>query len=481
MKNKVLSIIAITVFALVFCGSSIAQKKNNINRIDKEQKLYELSVIWKELSYNFANMDNCPELNIDSLYQAYIPVVQNTKNDIEYCRSIKRFLANFNNGHTKVYNYPRYLNSELGWFFITTIYKDGKIIINNFEKKYADKLNIGDEIHTINGMKSIDYFQKYIIPYVSTSNEENKIHEAMFALDDIHTTYKDEKIVLGIKTPKGIKKVTVYADLYLDNNQESMQNRGWQSMTFENTWWYLFAIDTVESFAYIRMGVACDQNLQRFFADKYPAITTVKNLIVDVSANRGGNSQFLEFALHSLLDKDTIYRYKEKSKIHNASVKGYIAMMLRNDPDWDKQYSEEIRQEIRQKGMTFQEENYPLVYENPVAAQERYKGKIYVITGRNTVSAAENFILHFSQDENIVFLGGKTAGTMGNIYLVLLPSGLEIIMSVKKTYDYQDKDVSSGISPDYEYDFSEFYKTAKNTNDLLNKFVKVIKELEAKK
>ena len=479
MKNKISLIIAITVLSFVFCNTSIAQKKNNINRISKAQKLYELSVIWKELSYNFANMDNCQGLDIDSLYQVYIPIVQNTKNDIEYCRSINRFMANFNNGHTHVYNYPRYLNAELGWFFINTIYENGKIIISNFEKKYADKLNVGDEICTINGIKAMDYFQKYIIPYVPASNEEYKIHDAMFAQDDIHTTYKDEKMVLGIKTSKGIKKVTIYADLYIDNFQENMQKRGLQSMTLENTNYYLFVMDTVASFAYIRMGTGCNQFLQHFFADKYPEITTVKNLIVDMSANRGGSSQFTEFAIHSLLDKDTIYRYKEKSKVHKASDRGYIAMMLRMNPDFE-QYPEEIREEIRQKGMTFQEDSYLLVYENPVASQERYKGKIYVITSKRTISAAEDFVLKLSQDKNITFLGEKTAGAMGNMYPISLPSGLEIIMSIKKTYDYQDRNVSSGIFPDYEYDFSLLYKTV-TSNELLNKFVKVIQELEAKK
>jgi C-terminal processing protease CtpA/Prc len=422
-------------------------------------------------------MDNCPNVNLDSLYLSYIPIVQNTKNDLAYCLSIKRFLANFNNGHTRVYNYPRYLNFKLGWFFITTIYKDGKIIISNFEKKYADKLHIGDEICMINGIKTMDYFQKYIIPYVPASNEEYKIHEAMFAQDDIHITHKDEKMTLEIKTSKGIKKVTIYADLYLNNHQEKMQERVWQSMTFENMGYYLFAIDTVESFAYIRMGVVCDQNLQRLFADKYPAITTVKNLIIDMSANRGGSSQFTEFAVHSLLNKDTIFRYKEKSKTHNASVKGYVAMILRINPDFElEQYPEEFRQ----KGMGFQEDGYRLNYENPVASQDRYKGKIYVIIGRNTVSAGEDFVLKLSQDKNITFLGEKTAGAMGNIYPILLPSGLEIIMSVKKTYDYQNNDISCGISPDYEYDFSEFYKVTSH-NEILNKFIKVIQDLETTK
>jgi C-terminal processing protease CtpA/Prc len=252
-------------------------------------------------------------------------------------------------------------------------------------------------------------------------------------------------------------------------------------MTFEHTYWYLFAIDTVESFAYIRMGINCDQNLQKFFASKYPEIATAKNLIVDISANRGGNSTFLDSAIYFLLDKDTIYRHIEKSQINNASLRGGIALMLKHNPDFDKQFPEEIRQEIRQKGISFQEDDYPLVRENPVASQERYKGKIYVITSRKTASAAEEFVLSLSQDENIIFLGQKTLGAMGNIYPVMLPSGIEIIMSVKKAYDYQDKNVSSGISPNYKYDFSEFYVGENNTHNLLNKFVKAIKELEAKK
>jgi hypothetical protein len=50
-------------------------------------------------------------------------------------------------------------------------------------------------------------------------------------------------------------------------------------------------------------------------------------------------------------------------------------------------------------------------------------------------------------------------------------------MNVVKTYDYQGKDISSGFSPDYEYDFSEFYKT-ENPSEILSKFIKKIQKLE---
>jgi hypothetical protein len=49
-----------------------------------EQKAYELAVLWKEITYNFANRDHCSEVDLDSLYQAYIPLVMRTRNNFEY-------------------------------------------------------------------------------------------------------------------------------------------------------------------------------------------------------------------------------------------------------------------------------------------------------------------------------------------------------------------------------------------------------------
>ena len=53
-----------------------------LSTIPAEQKAYELSVLWKEMSYNFGNIDNCPGLDIDSLYRAFLPKVTETKDDL---------------------------------------------------------------------------------------------------------------------------------------------------------------------------------------------------------------------------------------------------------------------------------------------------------------------------------------------------------------------------------------------------------------
>jgi len=60
-----------------------------------------------------------------------------------------------------------------------------------------------------------------------------------------------------------------------------------------------------------------------------------------------------------------------------------------------------------------------------------------------------------------------------------LPSGLLVRINTKKTYDFNNQNVSSGFPPDYTYDFSDFYKTS-DTNEVLSSFIEVIKELEKK-
>ena len=477
-QNNFSGIIALTFLLLMLCYNGVAQK--DVNRISKEQKLYELSIVWKELSYNFANMDNCPNLDLDSLYREYIPLIQNTKDDWEYCKMTQKFLAHFNNGHTDIYNIPTHLYQYVARPFIKTAYKDNKIIIDNLGEFHTKGLQIGDEIVTINGVNALDFFNEFYVPYICTSNEKNKIHNAMFNTGPAHLLKKNTKITLGIKTDKGIKKVNIFADQGLTNKDNS-KNENWLVNNLSVSNEYLFAIDTINDFAYIRLTI-CNKYFEDFFTEKYPLISKVGNLIVDISHNRGGNITFTNSAVNTLVNQDTIYRYTITGKIHNAYAKGYAAMTMLNPSNSNiENYFEQLSLNYY-KGNVFEsirslidiDDSY---YENPAYERNRYKGKIYVITGNNTVSAGEGFAIELSQGENIMFLGSKTAGAIGNIYPTRLPSGLVFIMNVSKTYDYKNRDISSGFIPDYEYDFSDFYKT-NNPNEILSKFIGVINGLE---
>ncbi len=478
MRHK---LIACT-FILFFTNYIGLAQKKAINLITKEQKLYELSMVWKELSYNFANMDNCPGLDIDSLYRAFIPIIQNTENDFEYCKEMERFLAHFNNGRTDIYDIPRYLDPYIARPYIKTVYKDERVFIDNLGELQTKELQIGDEIVTINGMNAVDYFQKYYVPYICTSNEEHKIHKAMFNSGPAHLLLKDTRITLGIKTEKGTKKV----DIYVDNGMASSTDAKKENWLVNNDHLHAksnaFAIDIEKDFAYIRL-MNCNQSFSDFFAKKYPLLLLVNNVIIDISHNSGGDNSYTTYAVNSLLNQDTIYRYKMTTRTHNAYGKGITGLGLYARPDFDiEEYSEQLIIQYY-KGNAFEDISQFINstdYENPVDSENRYKGNIYVIIGENTVSAGEGLAIELSQNKNITFLGKKTSGSLGNIYPICLPSGLVVTLNMTKTYDYQNNDVSSGIFPHYEYDFSEFYKT-EDPDEMLGKFVEVIQEFETRK
>ncbi len=108
MKNTFISFLI-----LLSLGSFAQEDENNLNRISKEQKIFEFSVIYKELYYNFANFNDCPEVNVDSVYMEYIPKILNSEDDVEYCVAIYYFLNEFKNPHTAVYEYPDYIMNAI--------------------------------------------------------------------------------------------------------------------------------------------------------------------------------------------------------------------------------------------------------------------------------------------------------------------------------------------------------------------------------
>jgi carboxyl-terminal processing protease len=89
---------------LVICliVPSIAQESSSQKALTNEEKIYGLSLLWKEVSYNFAYFEQVPEIDWDKTYQVYIPKVIATKSIIEYYDVLKQFLALLKCGHTRI-------------------------------------------------------------------------------------------------------------------------------------------------------------------------------------------------------------------------------------------------------------------------------------------------------------------------------------------------------------------------------------------
>lgn len=94
----------------------------------------------------------------------------------------------------------------------------------------------------------------------------------------------------------------------------------------------------------------------------------------------------------------------------------------------------------------------------------------------NTASAAEQIILTMQFSDKVVLLGKKTSGALGQPLTIQLPSGITVFINTSKTINLKGEDVSSGIKPDIDYDFSDFYHT-NNKESLLRNFIEFIKEI----
>lgn len=463
--------------------SSILFSQNEIHRISKELKIYELSLIWKELSYNFANMDNCPGLNMDSLYRKYMSIVTNTENDFEYFKSLQQFLAHFNNGHTHS-EMPKYIWENLTYPLLITSYKSGKLFIENIGSHYTKDINIGDEIIKIDNIPAMKYIEKFGMSYIAETHANTKIKEAMFGRGSnyfLPKTYK-KKITLEVKGPKGIRKAEIpydkdvkpsFNDSIKQSRYQYIINKTHYSKNQNN-----FLVDSVNSFSYIRL-TECNKQLQDFYLAKYDSILMYKNLILDLSDNEGGDGRYTATTIFSLTDSDSLRWFDSKTRIHNAHYKAKAASRIYYFSP------EEVTESDKKLYYPFFYNNaYETVdnwtFNNPYTSENRYNGNIYVIMNENTASAAEQIILTMQFSNKVVLLGKKTSGALGQPLTVKLPSGIIIYINTSKTINSKGVDVSSGIIPDIEFNFSDFYLT-ESEKELLKNFIEFIRNTEVSK
>ncbi len=423
LKNKSMKnfLILSVLFLFILNHTSLAQqhKIRKASRIREEEKLYELSMIWKEVSYNFDNMDNCPNLNVDSLYRAYIPLVRKTQDDLEDFKLIQRFMAHFNNAHTCMTDFPTYLDDYMGRLYLKSIYKNGKIFVENIPIQHVGKLNIGDEIITINGIDAVEYFKQNYIPYYSLSNADNKMSSAMFAYGLPHCHPLHTKFILGIKTSEGIKKVKIFADRKMDDVSSK-----WIVKDFSSFNDNIFAIDLKNSFAYINLNGA-NSNSDKFFAEHIDSLRNIQDLILDLSHHGGGQAIYNRNIYEFLLKQDTISYSDCTTRVNRPFYKARGAYWC-NDTLKGDALNDFYCACFHNTHFEPIEEYTNYKYLNTSEKSSRFQGNIYVIIGDNTFSAGEDLVNMLSQDKNIKFFGKKTGGSTGNPYRFRLPSGIEI-------------------------------------------------------
>lgn len=417
-------LLPILFFAVITAPSVHSHETSKpIENLSDAEKLFGLSLIWKEAGYNFAFFDQVPSLDFDSAYKDFIPRVLSTKSTYDYYTELKRFIALLKDGHTNVY-LPEWLSSQyLDWPAVKITEAAQQAVITKVESDLLNDIPLGSTIIAVDGLDLESYLKTNIIPYISASTEQILWNEAVRkALDG----FPETKVDITIKTPQGeIRDITLKRNAKGNRNKKSsLKIPKSNGEIFEFRW-----ID--ENIVYIALNGFQDEDLIQKFDSAFNEIQKSKAIIIDLRFNGGGNSNIGAEILSHFADQDlegSIW----KTRKHVAAFKAWGNLVeeykdYADDNAWESGSMEPIK---ANKG------NHHIV-------------PTFVLIGRYTASAAEDFLVYADKLNHFTTVGEKTYGSTGQPIFFTLPGGGSLRICTKRdTYPDGREFVGYGITPD---------------------------------
>jgi hypothetical protein len=402
------------------------------NKISKDDKLYWLSQIWSETKYNFVNFDTL-KLNFDSLYKAYIPLVLATKNDYEYYKVLKSFLANLHDGHTEVF--------DNGQFYLYTDYIP--ILLQDFNKKIyitsvrkmpeQDSTWIGAELIEIDGIPTVRYLETKVFPTIAASTEQHLWMQGVYRL---HSDLRDNPFRGTIKKSDGkIVKINLQrnGEAIRTDNEQYWGPQYQYSRNIVDLKWTDNNIAVV-SFNSFNQESRAIKEFDKVAKDLYKA----KGVIIDLRKN-GGGSTLVALHLQKYLTKAKYFlNYAWETRTNDGVRKA--------NGNWKGEYKDYFLN----KALRFERPDTVFVSDT----LRRISCPTAILIGRYTFSAAEDFLVNiYETPGRPMLIGEETGGSTGSPLVVSgLPGGGYVRICTRRICFplSRRRFVNTGIKPDIE-------------------------------
>ena len=408
---------------------------------DQGERLYALSLIWKEMSYNFAFPEKLQEVNIDSLYKAYMPKVEQAKDYYEYYRVLSAFMAHFDDAHTRIIapNRP----DDMPPLTVTNLGE--KILVNNVAKNLIDKIPLKSEIVKINDIPVVTYCIDSAFPYITASTPHWKFDKSVSDMLLYGRPYSTIKVT--IKTPAGKEREV---EMVRNYNSE-----GAKELMADTNNVPPINIKMIGDIGYIQL-TSCFKpyldTINTVFIDCLPQLRKSKGLIIDIRGNRGGTSQVWEDNINRYLMPDSLFQTQGQyfSRIHYACFKHWG----KNNPQYKDFYN----------GTSMEEYLY-YPYKNDLHDSLKLHQPLVIISDHFVGSASELFLTLMKETKRATIIGEPSVGAMSEPMFFSLPGNLDAMICVRK---YVSPDGSqpckTGILPDIEVkrDYKEYLKGKDN-------------------
>jgi C-terminal processing protease CtpA/Prc len=404
-----------------------------------EERIYALSLIWKELHYNFAFPETFQKVNEDSLYMVYLPKIEQAKDNFEYYRVLRSFLAHFNDAHTRIFESHRPDDVPP----LQTINFGEKIIVSNTAKNIADKIPVGSEIIKINHIPVVEYIKDSVYQYISSATPHWKFDKAA---GEILYGRPQSTVTITVKTPKGKEnEVELIRNYYSNRAKEVMVDTSILPIN----------IRIINGkIGYIRLtsfDKKYKDTINLVFNSHLPQLRKCKGLIIDIHGNSGGSQLSWENILYHLILKS---QFQEQGKYFSKKHVPTYKMWGKFDPQFRNYYQGTAMEEIKY---------FP--FRNKLNDSLKLHQPLIVISGEGVGSASEYFLILMKDCGRATVIGDPSVGNVGEPMMFTVPGNLEVMICAKK-YVNQDgtQPNETGILPDIEVkrDYNAYLKGKDN-------------------
>jgi C-terminal processing protease CtpA/Prc len=386
--------------------------------LPETERLAGFARLWSEVKYNFAFFDRVPEVDWDKVLVEYIPKVQQAETENEYFCVLARCLALLHDGHTGLWTpmaHPDYggyglplevrpLAGKRAVVVRTTPVAD---IRSPKRKEEFVKANLkpGEEVTHINGRSVEEILERDIYPYISASTPQGRDVRAYPWL--LLGEY-GSKAVLRINGLDGTEREVTLTRGYYPRKQTP---NVFECRELEN------------GILYVNLPSFETNQVVKDFEDIFPQVQKAKGLILDIRHNHGGNSGNGDAIISMLIDKPISWLHLRTREYMPAS------------------------QACGQQEQWHEEDGHPI----QPTRKDPFLGPVVVLTGPETFSAAEDFVVVLHASKRATVVGERTGGSTGQPLMIDLPGGAKAgVCTIHDTYPDGREFVGVGVIPDAE-------------------------------
>lgn len=422
--KKIITVLSLIVFLCVLCVRFVSaeQQEKALSKkepaLTKEERIFGLVTIYRAAKQHFAYFEQVPELDWDQAFVDFLPQVEKEQSLLEYYRTLQRFTALLQDGHTQVY-LPQELKDQMDNLPIILDFVENQwVVIERWPTREIIEQDIppGTVIVSFDGINTSEYFEKKVFPYIAHGTIQGKRSRVNW----MNFFPKDTKLQVKLHYLDGDTKTRI-----IKANRKSVK---WAPELKEK---YLaklrkgpdFLTKELESNClYVRYR-KCDSKCEDKFTSLIESFDSYVPpvIILDLRENGGGNTPHKTI---SYLISKKIPDRASKTRCSISCIDASIQMSSKMGVT-EEQLLESLN-EAKEKG-ELPRSYIPgwLVFDPGYIepAEKHYKGQIIILVDVTTGSAAEDMAAKLKAAENVTIIGEPTNGSTGTPMFFGLPRG----------------------------------------------------------